>query len=161
MIEWMHDWIMGLTSACIITAVAQMLNREGGVARVTRLVCSLVLCAVLFSPLAKLDLDAYSLSLADYRSRAEALTGDLAAQERRLRRVYIEEECAAYILDEAHALGAEGRVEVKAKWREDNWVPWEVSAELHGGADVRGKLSAFITANLAIPEERQMLYVGE
>ena len=105
-------------------------------------------------------MDAYSLSLSKYRDRVAELSGELEDTRQRLNRTYIEEQSAAYILDEAQALGAEGRAEVRARWRDNSWVPWEASLELTGGTDVREKLKNRIEAELGIPKERQSWHEG-
>ena len=158
MTELLRQWIMGLCAASIITACAQTITPSGAVKKVLRLVCGLVLTLVLVSPLGKPDLESYALSLAAYRERVAALTEELSETEKRLDRVYIEEGCAAYILDEAHALGLEGRVEVRAKWRDDCWVPWEVRLHMNRSEEQRRRLSACITGELGIAEERHYWY---
>lgn len=155
MTELLHNWIMGLTAACLISSFALSVNRKGAVSRVTRLVCGIVLAAVLFAPLTELDMDSYSVSLSHYRNRAAELAGELEDVRQRLNRTYIEEQCAAYILDEAQALGAEGRAEVRVRWRDDCWVPWEAEVTLSGASDVKEKLAERVEADLGIPRERQ------
>lgn len=158
MTELLRSWIMGLCAASVITAFAQTIAPAGPVKKVLRLICGLVLTLVLIAPLGELDMESYALSLAAYRSRAAALTEDLAENEKRLDRLYIEEGTAAYILDEAHALGLEGRVEVSAKWRDDCWVPWEAKLYLNGTEAQRNRLSAHLAAELGIAAERQNWY---
>lgn len=158
MTELLRQWIMGLCAASIITACAQTITPTGAVKRVLRLVCGLVLTLVLVSPLGELNVESYALSLAAYRERTAVLTEELNETEKRLNRVYIEEGCAAYILDEAHALGLEGRVEVRAKWRDDCWVPWEVRLHMNSTEEQRRRFAASITGELGIPEERQYWY---
>ena len=155
MTEMLRSWILGLCAASVITACAQTIAPAGAVKKVLRLICGLVLTLALVSPLGDLDMDSYALSLATYRSRAAALTEELAEKEKRLDRLYIEEGTAAYILDEAHALGLEGRVEVSAKWRDDCWVPWEARLYLNGTEEQRNRLSAHLAAELGIAAERQ------
>lgn len=158
MTEWLRQWIIGLCAASVITACAQSITPGGAVKKVLRLICGLVLTLVLVAPLGELDMDSYALSLASYRSRVAALTEELDETEKRLDRLYIEEGCAAYILDEAHALGLEGRVEVSAKWRDDCWVPWEASLHMSGTEEQHRRLAARLTAELGIVEERQYWY---
>ena len=161
MTELLRQWIMGLCAASIITACAQTITPTGAVKRVLRLICGLVLTLVLVSPLGKTDLESYALSLAAYRERVASLTEELSETEKRLDRVYIEEGCGAYILDEAHALGLEGRVEVNAKWRDNYWVPWEAKLCLTGADEMCRRLKSTMAAELGIAEERQHWYGRE
>lgn len=155
MTELLRQWILGLSTAAIITAGAQRLTPAGPVKKVLQLVCGIVLTSVLLSPLGELDMERYSLSLASYHELAAELTAELEEGEKRMDRLYIEEQCAAYILDEAHALGLEGRVEVSAKWRDDCWVPWEVRISMNGTEQQHIRLRRQIEAELGIAEERQ------
>ncbi len=153
--EVLRSWILGLTSVCLLTAAALALTARGPLSRMMRFVCGLVLTTVLFSPLLSPDMDEYALSLAEYRSSAAALTGDMERTREELNRLYIEAECAAYIVDEARSLGMDGRVEVRAKWRDNCWVPWEAELTLIGDDKQRGRLEALLEAELGIPAERQ------
>ncbi len=160
MTELLHNWILGLTASCIVTACALAVSPKGPVERVTRLVCGIVLTAALLAPLSELDMDAYAVSLAEYRDAAARLTQELEETEERLNRVYIEQECAAYILDEARTLGAEGGAEVRARWRDNCWTPWEAELTLNADAAQRRELSEYIAAQLGIPAERQDWHDG-
>jgi len=156
MTEILHDWILGLSAAAVVAAVAVLLTPKGPVERVTRLVCGIMLAAVLVSPIAELDPDILALSLAEYREAAADMTDSLEDTTERLNRKYIEEECAAYILDEARALGMEdGQVEVSAKWGDGCWVPWEADLSLSGTNIQKNELRGIIEAELGIPAERQ------
>lgn len=156
MSELLHNWITGLASAAILSAAALLLTPRGPVEKVTRFVCGVMLVAVLVSPLAGADWDAFSLSLSRYRETVAELTEDLEGQQNRLVRSYIEQECAAYILDEAHVLGAEGgEAEVSARWGDESWIPYEASLHLTATAGQRSRLTEYLESQLGIPEERQ------
>ena len=105
--EWLHNWIAGLTAAAVTAAAAELLTPPGPVEKVTRFICGIMLVAVLLGPLASVDRESFSMSLAGYRDSVADLTGDLEQQQNRLVRSYIEQECAAYILDEAQVLGVD------------------------------------------------------
>lgn len=153
---WLHNWIAGLTAAAVTAAAAELLTPPGPVEKVTRFVCGIMLVAVLLGPLASVDREAFSLSLSDYRDTVAELTGDMEQQQNRLVRSYIEQECAAYILDEAQVLGvAGGRVEVSAKWGDECWVPYEAYLDLEATGDQRNRLSVLLDVQLGIPAERQ------
>ena len=160
MTELLREWIIGLCAASVITACAQSIVPGGAVKRVLRLICGLVLTLVLISPLARPNREDYALSLAAYHMQISDLTEELQETEKRLNRMYIEERCAAYILDEAHALGLEGRVEVRAKWRDDCWVPWEARLYIKADNENKRRLSARLEGELGIAAERQTWYEG-
>lgn len=160
MTELMRTWILGLTAACLVSSCARALVHRGAAARMTRLVCALVVLLSLLSPLGELDMEEYAFSLAEYRNRRDELTAELEENERRLQRLYIEQECAAYILDEAEKLGLAGRAEVRAAWRDELWVPQEVMLHIKADTQQRAALSQRISAELGIPAERQVWYDG-
>ena len=151
-----REWILGLVAAAILSSLAQQFTAGGSVEKVTRFACAMMLMAALFSPVVKMDLDDVAISMASYRQTVAALTTDLEEQKSHLMRSYIEEQCAAYILDEAHDLGIDGgSVEVKAKWGEDSWIPSEATMAMTITSNQKQRLSRYITAQLGIAPERQ------
>lgn len=155
MTEWLRQWIFGLAGASLVSACALSLLPKGPLERVTRLVCGIVLTLSLIAPLTDPDMGTYSLSLAQYRNTVAALTQETKETEERLNRLYIEEECEAYIVDEAQTLGMVGRAEVRARWLDNCWVPWSVELFFPADAAQRQRLSGVLVAQLGIPEERQ------
>ena len=152
----LRDWILGLTAAAVLASCAQLLTPKGPIEKVTGFVCSLMLTAALLSPLMELDIDAFSWSLSTYRQRVAQLTEELESREKRLIGTYIENQCAAYILDEAHVLGVTGgKAEVSAKWDNENWVPYEASVTMTVTPEQKQDLSNWMTVQLGIPVERQ------
>lgn len=58
MMDAAREWLLGVTAAAILAALAEGLMQEGGPKRVGRLVCGLVLLAAVFRPAAELTLPA-------------------------------------------------------------------------------------------------------
>ena len=52
MMDAAREWLLGVTAAAILAALAEGLMQEGGPKRVGRLVCGLVLLAAVFRPAA-------------------------------------------------------------------------------------------------------------
>lgn len=151
-----RDWIMGLTTAAVVAACAQLLTPKGSVERVTRFICSLMLTAALLSPLVKLDPDSLSLSADAYRQTLAEVTSDLENKQNRLLQTHIEERYAAYILDEALVLGIAGaKAEVKAYRTDGQWLPEGVCLTMTVTTEQKQKLSSWITQQMGIPTERQ------
>ena len=156
MTEWLFSWIRSLVAASLLSALALQLTPEGGVKRVTRFSCGILLACTLLSPVLRTDEASFSLALDDYRRTVAELTDDLEEQEKQLLRTYIEQKTAAYILDEARSIGMpEPSVSVKVKWWDDSWVPCEVSIRGESTAEQRYRMSAYLAAELGIPAERQ------
>ena len=154
MSELMHNWILGLTAAAMLTACAGILCDKGGTAKVLHFAGGLLLLSALLGPLQGLDWQEYALALSEARELSEKLSGELEEKNRDLERLYIEKECAAYILDEARKLGLEGSVEVRAKWMDSAFLPWEARLSF-AESQARKTLSGRIEAELGIPEGRQ------
>ena len=152
----LHDWICALTAASAAAALAKQLTADANVKKVTELLCGVILTAVLLSPLLKVDLPTLALSMSEYRRTAAELTQDAEAAENRLLRDYIEQQCAAYILREAHTLGVEDlQVTVKTKWRDENWVPYEAYCRGALSPSAKERLSVYMESELGIPGQNQ------
>ena len=154
MSKLMHDWILGLTAAAMLAACAGTLCGKGGAAGVLRFAGGLLLLTALLGPLQGMDWGEYALALSEARALSEELSGELEEKNRDLERLYIERECSAYILGEARKLGLDGSGEVRARWMDSTFLPWEVRLSL-GESPERKTLSGRIEAELGIPEERQ------
>ncbi len=151
----LHDWIWGLTAAAILAACAQNLCDKGAVSAVVRFACALLLLFALLGPFRAWDKEEYALAVRDAKEREKELSGQLAETKERLERLFIEKECSAYILDEAEKLGLEGQAEVRVRWMDNAFLPWEAELSF-GEAEARRELSARIESELGIPEERQI-----
>ncbi len=149
-------WILSLTGASIVAAVAERLTPPGGVRRVTGFICSVMLCGILLRPILALDRDELALALREYHSLAAELTGDWEAKENQLLRPYIQEKCRAYILDEAQRLGlTDFECAVRLKWRDESWVPYEITLTGKASDQQKKKLGERLDAELGVPVERQ------
>ena len=152
--ELLHNWVWGLTTAAILSTCANALCNKGAVSRVLRFACGLLLLSALLGPFRGMDWEEYALALREMKESAKALSAELEERNQSLERLYIEEECSAYILDEARKLGLEGHAEVRAKWMDNAFLPWEVTLYFNESANTRA-LTDIIEAELGIPEERQ------
>lgn len=151
MLETIREWILSLTASALFCAVLSEITPEGKVKTVQRTVCGIVMAVSLFSPLLRMDFESYGISLARYKKAAQSITGEAEKISDSLSRKYIEEECAAYILDKAQSFGcAVSGAEVEVKWSSEGvWYP--VSASI--GCEYDSRLAASVEANLGIAEE--------
>ncbi len=151
----LREWLLSLTGAAAVCALAGAMCPAGRVKKVLGVICGMVMALAFMSPLLELDFDAYAAALSRYGQGAERAALEGEAAQNSLNRTIIQEECAAYILDKAEALGMTGAVEVLAVWSgEDSvWYPYEARLSLKG--DGRSALSDAIAAELGIPAERQ------
>lgn len=152
MIELVAQWARSAIFTAAFCAVVLALTPEGRVRKATELVCALVCIFAVLSPIIKIDFSEYSQSLSRYRTDAERLTAQAEDESENLNRLYIEDKCAAYILDKAKLLGA--KIEscaVELAWSRDGcWYP--VSASICGTYTAQQKqmLSDCIEAELGI-----------
>lgn len=159
MTELIRMWILGLAGAAVFCALCSAVTPEGSVKRVQKLMCGVVMTLALISPLAELDMSGYSLNMAQFRRRAGEIGASAQEISDGLSRTFIEERCAAYILDKARLLGLEiETVKVTTQWSgEGVWYP--VEAEI--GAEYDRRLSEKIEEELGIPVQNQRWSINE
>ena len=113
----------------------------------------------LLSPIKGLDMSGYSLNLARCSQQAEEIGATAQEISDSLSRTFIEERCAAYILDKARLLGSEpGAVRVTARWSSEGvWYPAEAEIE----AQYDRRLSEKIEEELGITAQNQHWSINE
>ncbi|MBR4954219.1 MAG: hypothetical protein IKV47_03720 [Oscillospiraceae bacterium] len=151
MMTVIRDWIISLASSALLCAVLTEITPEGKVKTVQRTVCGIVMAVAFFSPLLNLRYESCSVELASYEKAAAAINADGEKIADTLSRKYIEQECAAYILDKAQTFGCDASgAEVQVRWSSRGvWYP--VSAEIY--ASYNSRLASSVSANLGIAEE--------
>ena len=154
--EVLENWVRALAAAGLFTAAVLTLAPGGRLGKTLRLVCALLLMAVLLSPLGRLDFGAYAEELSRQRLTGADLSarGENAANT--LLGSIIREQTEAYILDKAAELDIRIlRAEVSLAWGEEVPYPW--SAELWpGGPGDTGRLEDVLEGELGIPRKRQV-----
>ncbi len=161
--ETIRNWVIGVTFAAMLIAIADSITPSGTVKKLGKLTCGLVLMIAVISPLVGVDYEAFSAALTE--SRAE-LTG-YSAQEAvvlnaQLMKTIIAEQTAAYILDKAIVLGADCAVEVTCHVNDQN-LPYPAAVTVTGTLteSQRKELSRSIEADLAIPADMQTFESGD
>lgn len=160
MVELLGQWLMGVTCAALILALAQGLAPEGGPKRAARLAGGLLLLLAVVKPLLSLDGDALTRALTGYRLEAELDAQGLTQANKTLAAQIIEDQCAAYIQDKAAALGITCRVAVEADREADYPVPKVVTVTGELTRAQRQALTHQIEADFAIPASRQYYESG-
>ena len=64
MSDAIRGYLLSIVAVCLLTALARSLIPEGGVRRVSSVVCALLLVLCALSPLLQLDIDAVAQSIA-------------------------------------------------------------------------------------------------
>ena len=160
MVELLGKWLMGVTCAALILALAEGLAPEGGPKRAARLAGGLLLLLAVVRPLLSLDGAALTRAMTEYRLEAELDAQGLEETNKTLTAHIIEEQCAAYIQDKAAALGITCRVAVEADQAADYPVPKVVTVTGELTRQQRQTLTDQIEADFAIPASRQYYESG-
>lgn len=152
----MSAMIRELCALSILFGVIMGIIPEGGVKRITGILCSAILIIVVLTPIKSIDIDSYALLLTQYREQEAQLTARADEINSRLNRAVIVEEYEAYIMDKAEELGIdvkEARVEVQ--WSTDAvWVPYSVNVTANADIPLRRVFEDKLMAELGIPQER-------
>lgn len=156
MTELIRNWLMGVTCAAMLLALADSLTPEGSVKRVCRLAGGAVLLLAAIGPVAGLEEGDLSRITGEYQTRAEEYRQALDEETENLYESIIAEETAAYILDKAEQLGVTCRVTVTVGWERDGTArPAAVAVHGTWSQEQKAALTRVICSDLGIPEEMQ------
>ncbi len=157
MSEFVHNYIQTLVYSAVFCFLALALTPEGSGKKAVGIACAAAMMIAVISPVVSIDLNDYSKTLTEYKLKAEEYADSGKEESENLNRMYIQDECGAYILDKAKEMGADiSEVAVTAEWSTDGfWYP--VSCEIrYGCTDAqRAELEAFIGAQLGISKDEQ------
>ena len=162
MIELVRSWLVGVTCAALIAALADGLMPKGPVKQVGKLVCALVLLAAVLSPLARLEVPAGALGLDGLQGQVQQRQQELEEQNGQMMKTLIERETAAYIVDKAAQLGLSCQAQVTCQAGSDGtWEPWSAHLTGQWTQEEREQLSQVLESELNIPSDRQSYGGGE
>ena len=99
MVEVLGNWLMGVTCAAMILALAEGLSPAGGPKRAARLAGGLLLLLAVIKPLLSLDGSDLTRTMTEYRLEAEYSAQALEGENKTLMKDIIEAQTAAYIQD--------------------------------------------------------------
>lgn len=115
MMEFAREWLLGITGAAILTALADSLMPKGGVKQVGRLVCGLILILAVLRPLASAEvtnlLEQWEYDLGQVEQQKKQLQEEADDQMKRI----IERQMSAYSMDKAEELGVSCQVQVSCR----------------------------------------------
>ena len=152
--EALRQYALSLICGALIVGILLDLSEKSGFKQSIRLVCSIFFACVLIRPLLSLSIPELSQLGSSYQTQAEAAAAQ--GENIRIRSIasIIRQECEAYILKEARAIGAEVEVEFEL----DTAYPPAPSAVTVRGvfdADIEATLSRLLADELGIPKEHQ------
>lgn len=157
MAEALHSWIISLITAAIFCAVAINITPKGRIYTAIKLLCGIIMIFAIISPVINFDFTEYSESMIKYSDKTSELIKNADAYEDKLNRTFIEDKCAAYILDKAESFGAHPeKISVIAEWSADGyWYPVRADIRCNCSKELKSTLAIFIEAELGIAKERQ------
>ena len=158
MLELIRHWLVGITCAAMLVALAESLIPAGSIRRIARLTGGLVLLAAILNPL---DTTALARALTEYKLELSAYSADLEEENEILMKDIIEEQSGAYIQDKAAALGIDCQVTVEADGEEEWPIPQSVTVMGSLTAEQQEALERTIEEDFAIPAERQRYESGD
>ena len=157
MMEAVRGWLLAVIAVSLLCAVADALMPPGGVRRVGRLVCGLVLMGAVLSPVAELDVEEGRRWLEDYLASVHSREAELTQTVESQMKVIIEQEYAAYIVDKAAGLGLTCTVQVECALSEDGlYLPVRTEVAGPQTAEVQAQLIRIISEDLGVPDSAQI-----
>lgn len=143
--EWVRQWLLSVTCAALIAALADGLMPKGAVRQVGRLVCALVLLCVVLRPVLRVRIPSTDRLIDHFGKEISQSTEQLEQHSGDMLKTLIERESAAYIVDKAAALGVQCQAQVECVLgEEDLWLPHR--ARISGS--VRGEQQKMLTVQI-------------
>lgn len=158
MIEAAGQWILGVTCAALLGALACELAGKGTLGQVARLVSGLVLLWAVLSPLPGVDIARLTQPVLEVGTQLEQEHERLSEQSATAMRAVIEQESQAYILDKAQQLGLDCQVRVTCRQEGGVWLPWSVQVK---GIAPSAALTRAVEEELGVAAERIRYEGGE
>lgn len=153
----LKDWLLGVTAAAILLALAGSLIPKGTVRQMGKLTGGLVLMTAILQPILKLDYQTLAGSLSRYREDLGGYEAEAQIENVRLMKSIIEAKSAAYIQDKAADLGIQCQVTVTCDAQTEEQYPYPTAVTVEGSltnAEIQ-QLRRLIEADLAVPAQAQ------
>lgn len=149
----MSGWLIGMTCAAILAAVARCIMPPGPVRQVGSLICAMMLLWAILKPIA---VPAGLMGKLPVDVQAWKIEAELKEKEEQLLKSLIEQECGTYIVDKAAELGVDCSATVTCMMDEAGvWLPGSCRTIGQLTTQQRGELERIISADLGIAPERQ------
>lgn len=154
--DLIRNWLIGVTAAAMVVALADSLVPEGAVKKIGKLAGGLLMIVAILQPLAGLNYETLAAALANYRMETEGYSSALKTENERLMKTIIEEQTGAYIQDKAGELAVVCTAQVTCQVTGDgNLYPASVVIYGELTQEQVNALSRIIEGDLAIPAENQ------
>lgn len=152
--EAIRGYALRVICAALICGILTDLSEKFGFQKQIRLVCSIYFACILTGPILSARLPAVSQWEDIYLPQAQEAAAQ--GEEIRIRSMaaIIRQECEAYILKEAKAMGADVEVEIEL---DNGYPPAPAAVTLRGAFDASAemRLGRLLADELGIPKEHQ------
>ena len=158
----LRQWILKIVVISMVCAVAEELMPAGGVKRVGKLACGLVILWGMLTPMVEVREYLKSEWILEHRFRLEQNTQKLKEQVEWERKDIIEKKYAAYIVDKAAKLGVNCTVQVRCRQGEEGLYYPEYVKLAGKFSDVeQSQMTQMLEEELEIPALGQEYYWEE
>ena len=162
MIGLVRNWLIAVTCAALIAAVAQAAMPEGSIKQVGKLLCGMVILLAVVRPAMGVQISNAVCSLRQMQDLTQWQRAQLQESNGAMLKSLIERECSAYISDKAAENEIRCQVQVSSHPGEGGtWVPWTVQITGDLTQIQRSTLARIIQQELDIPSDRQQYVGGE
>lgn len=157
--EWVKSWLLSVTCAAVIAALATALCPEGFGKKLTRSAGGLLLLLAALGPAAGLEEGDMADAFAKYRAQGDPAVQAMAQEDGETRKAIIARQSAAYISDKAAALGIQDpQVWVTCRLTGEGYpAPETVTVRGSGSEEAWLALQRAITADFGLDESAQTL----
>lgn len=153
----MKQLLFGIIGLAILQSVCGLLIEEKNQKFILRFVCGLATVTLLLGCLTSFDFETYASSLREH-TQFSGVPETARSDGERLNRMFIENECAAYILNKAASMKAPlSDAAVSLSWNTNGyWYPSGVELTIPCGSERDSALADMITTDLGIPLSSQI-----
>lgn len=153
--EGIREYLITVTAAALLCGILKTLTGgKGNIFGLLQLICGIFLILTVIRPLKDISLREFDLLPANLMEEAKAVSYEGADYARQATARLIKEQCEAYILDKAQALGAQIRIDIRVS---DDRNPIPVSSVISGDLSpyARNQLGHVLEKDLGIAKEDQ------
>lgn len=162
MIEMMRQWLISVTCAALMAALAESLMPKSGAGQIGRLTCAMVLVCAILRPVLSVDVPDPNETLNAIYRNIQAEQQVLEQRSGAMLKTLIERDSAAYIVDKAARLGVVCQAQVECVRAEGGtWLPYSVHITGQMEDSRREELTVAIQNELGILPEHQVYAGGE
>jgi len=154
MISLIRNWLVSMTVASIVLAVADNLMPEGTVKKIGKITGGLLMLIAVLQPIKEFSWETMANALAEYRLETQISADILKIDNQAIMKTIIEGETSAYLQNKAESLNIICSAETICKTDDSgNIYPFSVVINGHLTPEEKNILNGFIERELAIPKE--------